>query len=69
MTRGNNRGLIFGDDSDYQKMLRLLGETNTKLTAVSRRFDSGKTRLKESREMQKFVKQIRKLVAKVELED
>ncbi len=32
MTRGNNRGLIFGDDSDYQKMLRLLGETNTKLT-------------------------------------
>jgi predicted transcriptional regulator len=38
-------------------------------SAVSRRFDSGKTRLKESREMQKFVKQIRKLVAKVELED
>jgi len=28
-------------------------------SAVSRRFDSGKTRLKESREMQKFVKQIR----------
>jgi predicted transcriptional regulator len=31
-------------------------------SVVSRRFESGKTRLKESLEMQKLVKQIRKLV-------
>ena len=31
MTRGNNRQLIFGDDDDYQKMLRLLADQKAKL--------------------------------------
>ena len=31
MTRGNNRQLIFGDDDDCQKMLRLLAEQKAKL--------------------------------------
>jgi REP element-mobilizing transposase RayT len=31
ITRGNNRQRIFGDDDDYQKMLKLVAETKTKL--------------------------------------
>lgn len=31
ITRGNNRRRIFGDEDDYQKMLKLIGDTKRKL--------------------------------------
>jgi REP element-mobilizing transposase RayT len=31
ITRGNNRRRIFDDENDYQKMLKLIGDTKTKL--------------------------------------
>ncbi len=34
-TRVNNRQLIFGDDNDYQKILRLLADQKNKLPFYS----------------------------------